>query len=142
MSGGCSATGAAWVMGGGGWMAAGPLPEGGFGVDVGEERGGDLSEERVEIRGGGLRQGTGADIDFGDGVVGAGCLAEWPEEGIVLSGGGEALGGGCETARHAEREAEVDCEREAGAGAEEGAGDGIEDRGVDQSFARAEVVVG
>jgi hypothetical protein len=138
------------LLGGGGGLGdgrrgldgAGPLPEGGFGVDVGEERGGDLSEERVEIRGGGLRQGTRADIDFGDGVVGGGCLAEWPEEGVVLSGGGEALGGGCETPCHAEREAEVDCQREAGAGAEKGAGDGIEDRGVDQAFAGTEVVVG
>ncbi len=125
----------------GGLGAAGALPEGGFGVDVGEEGAGDLGEERVEVGGGGLRQGAGADGDFGDGVVGGGGFAEGPEEGVVLSGGGEALRGGGETLGHAEGEGEVDGEREAWAGAEEGAGDGIEDCGVDEAFAGAEVVV-
>ena len=96
----------------------------------------------VEVGSDGLREGAGADVDFGDGVVGDGGFAERPEEGVVLSGGGEALRGGGETLCHAEGEAEVDGEGEAGARAEEGAGDGIENRGVDEAFARAEIVVG
>ena len=61
---------------------------------------------------------------------------------VVLSGGGEALRDGCEALGHAEGEADVDGEREARARAEEGARDGVEDGGVDEAFARAEVVVG
>ena len=80
--------------------------------------------------------------DFGDGVVGDGGFAEGPEEGVVLSGGGEALRGGREALCHAEGEAEIDGEREARARAEERAGDGVEDGGVDEAFARAEIVVG
>jgi hypothetical protein len=47
-----------------------------------------------------------------------------------------------QTLRHAEGEAEVDGEGEARARAEECAGDGIKNCRVDESFARAEVVVG
>ena len=38
------------------------LPEGGFGVDVGEEGAGDLGEETVDVGGDGLLEGTGADV--------------------------------------------------------------------------------
>ena len=89
-----------------------------------------------------MRQGARADVDLGDGVVGGGGFAERPEEGVVLAGGGEALRGGGEALGHAEGEADVDGERKARARAEEGARDGVEDRGVDEAFARAEVVVG
>ena len=50
--------------------------------------------------------------------------------------------GSCEALGHAEGEADVDGEREARARAEEGARDRVEDRGVDEAFARAEIVVG
>ena len=113
----------------------------GFGVDVGEEGAGDLGEEGVEVSGDRLRQGAGADGDFGDGAVARGGLAEGPEEGVVLSGGGGALRASGEALGHAQGEGDVDGEREARASAEEGAGDGIEDCGVDQAFARAKVVV-
>ena len=126
----------------GGLSAAGPLPEGGPGVDVGEEGAGDLSEERVEVRDDGLRQGASADVDFGDGAISRRCLVEWPEESIILSGGDGALRGNCEAPRHAEREADVDGEREARARAEKGARDRVEDGGVDEAFAGAEFVVG
>ena len=48
---------------------------------------------------------------------------------------------GGETACHAQGDADVDWERKAGACAEEGASDGIEDCGVNEAFAGAEVVV-
>ncbi len=122
--------------------AACTLPEGGFGVDVGEEGAGDLGEETVDVGGDGLEEGAGADVDFGDGAVAGGGFVDRPDEHVVLTGGGEALRRGGETLGHAQRQAEVDGERVSGAGAEEGAGDGIEDGGVDEAFARAEIVVG
>ena len=122
--------------------AASALPEGGFGFNIAEERAGDLGEERVEVWGDGLRQGARANGDLCDAVVDGGRFAEGPKESVVLSGGGEALRDGCKALGHAEGEADVDGQREAGARAEEGASDGIEDGGVDEAFARAEVVVG
>ena len=100
---------------------ASALPEGGFGVDVGEERGGDLSEESVDVEGGGLRQGARADLDLGDAAVGDGRFVERPEDCVVLAAGGESLGDGSETLGHAEGEPDVDGERIARARAEEGA---------------------
>ena len=126
----------------GGLSAAGTLPEGGLGVDVGEEGTGDVGEDGVEIGGGWLRQDAGADADFGDGEVSGGGFAEGPEEAVVLSGGGESLRDGREALCHTEGEADVDGEREARARAEESAGDGVEDGGVREAFAGTEIIVG
>ena len=65
-----------------------------------------------------------------------------PEDRIVLTGGGEALRYGGKALGHAKGEADIDGERITGAGVEEGAGDGVEDGGVDEAFAGAEIVVG
>ena len=125
------------------WLGAtGALPEGCFGIDVGEEGAGDEGEQAVEISGAGLRDGAWGDLHLGDGEVGGSGFGERPEEGVILRGGGEALCRGGQTASHAEGEAEVDGERKAGPRAEEGAGDGVEDCGVDEAFAGAEIVVG
>jgi hypothetical protein len=126
----------------GGLGTAGALPEGSFCFNIGEERAGDLGEERVEIGNNGLRQSARADGNLRDAVVDGGGFAEGPEESFVLSDGGEALRGGGEALCHAEGEADVDGERKAGARAAEGAGDGVEDGGVDEAFARTEIVVG
>ena len=123
-----------------GWVVRDALPEGGLGVDVGEERAGDVGEEGVEIGDGWRRDGAVSRVDLGDGVAGDGGLGDRPDEGVVLTDGGVALGGGGEALGHAGGEGEVDGEREARARAEEGAGDGVEDGGVDEAFARAEVV--
>ena len=139
-----------WTVGGlgglgegaGGLRAADALPEGGFGVDVGEEGAGDSGEEGVEVGGDGLGEGAGAGVDLGDDEVGAGGFGDGPEESVVLAAGGELLRGGGEALGHAEREAEVDGEGEARARGVKGAGDGVEDGGVDEAFAGAEVVVG
>jgi hypothetical protein len=126
----------------GGLGAADALPGGGFGIDIAEERAGDLGEQGVEVGSGGLGEGAGADLNFGDGVVGCGCGGDGPDEGIVLIAGGESLGVSGEALGHAEGEAEIDGEGEAGARGEESSGDGVEDGGVDEAFARAEVVAG
>ena len=70
-----------------GLHGADALPEGGLGVDVGEEGAGDAAEERVEIGGGGLRERARAAVDFGDGPVGGGGFGDGPEDGVVLAGG-------------------------------------------------------
>lgn len=117
------------------------MPEDGSGIDVAEERTGDLGEDRVEVVGG-LGEGARPDVDFGNGVVGDGGLGDGPKDGIILICGGEALRGDGEPLCHAGREAEVDGEREARRGAEESACDGIEDGGVEEALARAKVVAG
>ena len=117
------------------------LPEGSLGVDVGEERRGDLSEEGVDVESGGLRQRARADVDLGDAAVGDGRFVERPEDCVVLAAGGESLGDGGESLGHAEGETDVDGERIAGARAEEGARYGIEDGGVDKTLAGAEIIV-
>jgi len=122
--------------------AAGALPEGGFGVDVGEERARDEGEETVEVAICRLRQGAWRDLHLGYGEVGDSCFGQRPEQGVVLCGGCVALRRGGEASCHAEREAEIDSEWKAGARAEEGAGDRVEDRGVHEAFAGAEFVVG
>lgn len=122
--------------------AAGALPEVGLRVDIGEEGAGDLGQDGVEVGCDGLGEGAGADFDLGDGVVGDGGLGDGPDEGIVLSGCGKSLRYGSETLCHAQGESKVDGEGEARAHAEEGTGDGVEDSGVDEAFAGAEVVSG
>ena len=122
--------------------AACALPEGGLGVDVGEEGAGDLGEETVDVAGDRLEEGAGADVHFSDRAVAGGGFAERPDDRVVLSDGGEALRRGCETFCHPDGEAEIDREGISGAGAEEGARDGVQDRGVDEAFAGAEVVMG
>ena len=124
-----------------GLEGAGALPVDGFGVYVGEEGACDLGEDGVEVVGG-LLEGARAGVDLSDGVVGDGGLGDGPEEGVVLVGGGKALGGHGEALCHAGREAEVDGDGEAGRGAEEGACDRVEDGGVEEAFAGAEVVAG
>jgi len=124
------------------WLGAtGSLPEGGFGVDVGEERAGDEGEETVEVAICGLRGGARGDFYFGDGEVGDCCFGEWPEERVILRGGGEPLSGGGETASHAKGEAEVDGKWETGSSAKQGAGDWVEDCRVDEAFPRTKLVV-
>ena len=118
------------------------LPVWGFGVYVGEEGGGDVREQCVEVEGGWLGQLAWASVDFGDEEVGGCGFGDGPENGFVVSGGEGALCGVGEALGHAEGETEIDGEREAGSCAVEGTGDGVEDGGVDEAFAGAEMVVG
>ena len=122
--------------------AAGALPEAGFGVDVGEEGAGDVGEQAVEIGVLGLRDGAGADVDLGDGEVGGGGFARGQRKESSCEAAVKRCAVAARRFGHAEGEAEVDGEREAGARAEEGAGDWVEDCGVDEAFAGAEIVVG
>ena len=88
-----------------------------------------------------MSEGSGANVDLGDAVIDGGGFVERPEERVILSGGGKALRCGGEAFGHAKGEPDIDCEREARASAEESASDGVEDGGIDQAFAGAEIVV-
>ena len=132
--GGCGDSGA---VGDGGSCA---LPEGGLGVDIGEEGTGDLGEHGVEIGAGGLRDGAVVRFHLEDGEAGDGRLGDRPEDRVGLIGGGEALRGGCEAVEHARREGEIERERKARRGAEERARGGIEDGRIDQAGRRGKGV--
>lgn len=88
-----------------------------------------------------MKEAAGADVDFGDSAVGTRGFVEGPEERVALPGGGEALRNSRETLCHAEGEAEVDGHRVSRPRTEEGASDWVQDCGVDEAFARSEIVV-
>jgi len=118
----------------------GPLPEGSLGLDICEQRTGDDGEDRVQVGAGGLRNGSMAGVHLDDGVTGYCGLRDRPKKRVVLPERGIPLSDCAKPFRHAERERQVDGQGKARAGAVQGPGDGVEDCGVDQALAGAEIV--
>src|SRR5579863_7366469 len=90
---------------------AGPLPEGGLGLDIREQRSRNQSKNRIEIWFSRLRQNTCSDVNLIHTESGNCRLACRPDNSIGLSRIDKALGGAGQSLCHAERESQINRQR-------------------------------